>query len=214
MRIAVAALLVLAAAPALAQEVEPAQRPITDRTVTATDVATTPVTDLNLRKQDIPEVLIVAQERPYDLSGIRRCREVIAAVSELDAALGDDIDLGPREQKGPSAGKLAQWLVGSFIPFRGAIREISGANEQQRRVQAAIEAGIARRSFLKGYGQARGCRYPARAITPDALAARAAQGASPAPAEAEAAPAQPRKSSRRRERGIRYVEQPVIQPTG
>ena len=48
---------------------------------------------------------------------------------------------------------------------------------------------IPRRSFLKGYGQARGCPYPAREVTPAALAALEAQAARDK-AEADRAKAQ------------------------
>lgn len=164
-------------APALAKEPEEQQesqeagKPFTQRDITAVDVATTPVTDLNLRKADIPALLISAQEKPYDMAGLTRCSRIAAAVGELDAVLGDDIDMPRADRKGgPNAGKLAQWAVGSFIPFRGAIREISGANAQERRVQIAIQAGMARRAFLKGAGEARGCRYPARSNIVEAAA--------------------------------------------
>lgn len=156
-----------AAAPALAQE---PSRPFTERDITAADIATTPMSDLNLRKSAIPPLLIAAQEKPYDMAGLSRCSQIAAAVGELDATLGDDIDMPRTMRGGPSAGRLAQWAVGSFIPFRGAIRELSGANEQERRIQVAVQAGLARRAFLKGAGQARGCRYPASAATPEMIA--------------------------------------------
>lgn len=148
--------------PGLAQD-----RPITDKSVDAVDVATTPMTDLNIRKDEIPAVLIRAQERPYDVAEMSRCSQLAAAVGELDSLLGDDLDLPQKGEDRLSPGRVAQSVVGSFIPFRGIIREVSGANDQRRRLDAAIQAGIARRAFLKGYGQARNCRYPARSITAD-----------------------------------------------
>lgn len=159
----------LLAAPADAQE---AQRPVTDEEVTAVDVAATPVDDLNLRKGKIPPQLVAAQDKPYDLAALGDCPKLAAAIGELDAILGEDIDLPATPRGGPSAGRLAQWAVGSFIPFRGAIREISGANARKRALDTAIRAGMARRAFLKGVGEARGCRYPARSATPEVVAAR------------------------------------------
>jgi hypothetical protein len=153
------AALPLLSAPALAGE---PPKPVTDKSVSAQDVAETPVTDLNLKHDKIPQVLVNAQTGTYDLTGIHSCPQIASAVGELNTVLGPDLDLPQGEQNGVSAGRVAQSVVGSFIPFRGIIREISGANEQQRRMQAAIEAGIARRGFLKGLGAARGCRYPAR----------------------------------------------------
>ena len=157
--------------PALAA---PPEKPVTEREVTPIDVITTPVNDLNLRRGEIPALLLTAQEKPYDLKDLKRCATLAAAVGELDAVLGDDIDLpGDDNRDGPNAGRLAVWAVGSFIPFRGAIREISGANAHQRRMQEAIRAGFARRAFLKGVGEARGCRYPARSAPPAVIAAAA-----------------------------------------
>jgi hypothetical protein len=148
-------------------------RPITDREVNAVDVATTPMTDLNIRKAEIPQLLVDAQASPYAVRGLGRCAQIISAVGEFDAILGDDVDLPAEPGRRVSPGRVAQSVVGSFIPFRGIIRELSGANAQDRQVQAAIQAGVARRAFLKGYGEARGCRYPARSATPAMWEARA-----------------------------------------
>jgi hypothetical protein len=132
-------------------------KPITDNDPDAMDVAKTPVTDLNLDKTEIPPVLIAATKKPYDLTSLRSCRQLGAAVQELDGILGDDLDLPQEARDRVSTGKVAKWVVGSFIPFRGLIREISGANAQERAVLAAIQAGVARRGFLKGVGAQRGC---------------------------------------------------------
>jgi hypothetical protein len=149
---------------------EPA-KPITERDVGAKDVALTPLSDLGLRKGEIPQLLIQAQVEPYDLAGLNRCPQIAAAIGELDAILGDDIDVAIAKGQAILPGRVAQSVVGSFIPFRGVIRELSGASAQDRKIQAAIYAGTARRSFLKGVGQQRGCRYPARSATPGIIAA-------------------------------------------
>lgn len=145
-----------------------ADKPITQQDPNAVDVATTPMTDLNIRKDQIPQILIDAQVRPYDLTSMKRCAQIAAQVGELDAILGYDIDLPQVEGRRVSPGRVAQSVVGSFIPFRGVVREISGANAEQRRLQAAIQAGMVRRAFLKGIGEERGCRYPARSATREA----------------------------------------------
>lgn len=165
--ITVATASVILASPAHARKQD---KPMREREPDVADVAATPVTDLNLRKDKIPEVLIAALTRPYDLGGLRRCAPLIAAVEELDSILGDDLDLPQEVRRGPSAGRVAQSVVGSFIPFRGIVREVSGANQHKRDIRAAIQAGLARRGFLKGVGQSRGCRYPARAAGPRQVA--------------------------------------------
>lgn len=176
----------LLAAPLGAQQPSPTAtaappaKPITQREPDAVDVVTTPVTDLNLKKGEIPPVLLAASADPYGLAGLRTCRQLAEAVRPLDAVLGDDIDIAQAPARRVSPGKVAQSVVGSFIPFRGVIREISGANEQERRLQSAIYAGTARRSFLRGVGLQRGCPWPARPATPEMLARVAMQNAAKA----------------------------------
>lgn len=159
-----AAGLALVALPPLAHA-QDKQRPMTDQTVTAKDVAATPIDDLNLRSRKVPEVLISAEEAPYSLAGLRGCAQLSRAIRDLDAVLGDDIDVAQAKGQKLDMGRLAKSAVSSFIPFEGVIKEISGASAHERAVQTAIYAGSVRRAFLKGLGQARGCPYPARAAT-------------------------------------------------
>ncbi len=150
-------------------------KPVTGQDVSAADVAATPVTDLNLRKNEIPQALTAAELQAYSLRGVSTCQQISQAIVELDAALGDDVDLPQSGERRTSSGRLAQSVVGSFIPFRGVIREVSGANSRERELQSAVLAGMARRAFLKGTGQARGCRYPARSATLDVFNRRMAE---------------------------------------
>lgn len=152
------ALLALAASPVLAAQ----DKPLTNDEPDAVDVAKTPVTDLNINKREIPAILLQAQARPYSVTGLGRCSSLTGEVAALDDVLGPDLDLPEEERARISPGRVAKTVVGSFIPFRGLIREVSGANDHDRRVRAAIQAGLARRGFLKGVGQAKGCAYPAR----------------------------------------------------
>lgn len=166
--------------PERAEQADKPDRPVTQRNVTAVDVAATPATDLNLRKNEIPALLTTAEDQPYALGGLGACRRLSAAVSDLDAVLGNDIDL-PSPDGRMSPGRVAQAAIRGMIPFGGLIREISGASGHDRKMQAAILAGVARRSFLKGVGQARGCTYPARSATPAVVAAQQAALDAPKP---------------------------------
>lgn len=157
--------LCLVATSALAQGQDKAKRPMTDQNVSATDVAATPIDDLNLRKKNVPDVLIAAQDAPYSLRGMRTCAQFSRAITGLNAVLGDDIDVAQAKGQRVNTGLLAKSAIGSFIPFEGVIKEISGANAHERSVQSAIYAGSVRRAFLKGVGQTRGCPYPARAAS-------------------------------------------------
>jgi hypothetical protein len=131
----------------------------------AEEVVTQPVEDIGIDKKDIPENLIAIQDKPYSLVGIKTCTQIRSAIGDMDAVLGEDLD-APYEQtrddkRKDTAGRVGGLIVNSIIPFRRVIREISGAAAQERRYNAAVYAGVVRRSFLKGIGQQRGCKYPA-----------------------------------------------------
>jgi len=149
----------LSAAPATARAND---EPAAARSPDAQDVAMTPLTDLNLTRDEIPAILVAATSAPYASDGLTSCKAIEAAIADLDAALGPDMDVALHEGDRLSTGRMAKSVVASFIPFRGILREISGAADQERNMRAAIYAGAVRRGFLKGLGQQQGCPYPAR----------------------------------------------------
>ncbi|MDE1914956.1 MAG: hypothetical protein KGJ57_05285 [Sphingomonadales bacterium] len=163
LRAASMAIYAAAAAPAilLAQSGQ-SSKPVTDNNPDARAVAETPLTDLNVKKGEIPPILLRAQQEPYTLAGLKSCKAIVREVGRLNSVLGDDVDIAGKPKPNTSPGHVAQSVVGSFIPFRGVIREVSGASAEQRRMNAAIQAGMARRGFLKGVGLMRHCPYPAR----------------------------------------------------
>ncbi|QTD56644.1 hypothetical protein [Parasphingorhabdus cellanae] len=120
-----------------------------------------PVKDVNLRKDQIPEKLLAVQNHPYDLENMRGCRALEAEITQLDELLGPDINqlqeksLTEKREQGVS--RVAGAMIGGLIPFRGVVRELSGANAAKRRFLEAIAAGNARRSFLKGVAVTKGC---------------------------------------------------------
>ena len=149
------ALALMAPAPVLARVME--EEP------DAEDVARTPLEDFNIDSDEIPEILQTAVRDPYADQGLATCNDIVAEIARLDTVLGADFDIANEDADGGiSRGRVAQSVVGSFIPFRGLVREVSGANSKQRAVNLAITAGMVRRGFLKGTGQQRGCSYPAR----------------------------------------------------
>ena len=124
------------------------------------DIATQPLQDLNVKNKRIPEVLELARGNPYGLEGLRNCRVIARDVAALNAVLGADIDTPEdrRPNRGRQAANVGKSVVQSLIPFRGVIREVTGAAGAQREWDAAVDAGIARRGFLRGIGKSRGCR--------------------------------------------------------
>lgn len=123
---------------------------------------TTPLDDLNLRRQAVPEILIAARAAPYATVGLRRCSDVIAQIDDLDEALGPDVDqpvpaIGTGDQAANVALDMVRDTATDFIPLRSWVRRLSGAAAHDRAVQAAIRAGLVRRGFLKGIAQQRRC---------------------------------------------------------
>ena len=149
---------VIATAPLAART----QENVRDRDPGVEDVAMTPLTDLNLAKDPIPDLLLAANAAPYASDGLDGCDELGGAIAELDAVLGPDLDVADENRDAISVGRIAKSAVGSFIPFRSILREVTGAADHERDFEAAIVAGIMRRAYLKGVGEAKGCAYPAR----------------------------------------------------
>jgi hypothetical protein len=162
-----ASVLVLAgAAPALAKEEPPNDKPegsSNGMAKKAGEIVTQPVRDVGLDKKDIPTVLVDAAKDPYSLKGLKTCRQLSASLLELNAALGPDFGPGGKAKENRGA-KLAEaggkTVVNSLIPFRQLVREISGAAPAQRSLNAAVDAGLARRGFLRGVHLQRGCKTP------------------------------------------------------
>ena len=153
-RLGLLAGLALLAAPASAQVM-----PDPD----AAEVAKTPLRDLNIDARDIPKVLLAAARDPYAMSGLDTCDAIVTDIAGLDSLLGADYDIADADGNDRlSEGRIGQSVVGSILPFRGILREVTGAASNDRVLRASYTAGMVRRSFLKGLGLGRGCAYPAR----------------------------------------------------
>ncbi|MBN8832513.1 MAG: hypothetical protein J0G94_18280, partial [Sphingomonadales bacterium] len=127
------------------------------------EIVSQPVKDVGIAKTRIPEVLVQAQSQPYASPG-KGCKGVVAAIGELNGVLGPDFGTDSKENEN-KFGKLAaaggEAVVNTLIPFRGLVREVSGAAPAERRLDAAVNAGLARRGYLRGLAVSRGCKLPA-----------------------------------------------------
>lgn len=123
--------------------------------------AATPLSDLNLVKTSIPEVLSVAQTAPYAFPEARSCTDLAASVQALDEVLGPDLDAPPSAaaQNAVERGlaNAVQNAAEGIIPYRGWVRKITGAERHAKHLSAAIAAGTVRRAFLKGIAKAESC---------------------------------------------------------
>jgi hypothetical protein len=131
-----------------------------------------PLRDVNVLRTKIPPILLQVMADPYARPKPAQCSDLIALVAPLDAALGEDLDSLPagededlfdrgREAAGGAALGMMASTAQDLIPFRGWVRKLSGAERHDQLVQSAIASGAVRRAYLKGLGEARGCKPPA-----------------------------------------------------
>lgn len=140
----------------------PANAPITQREESVGRAVATPLEDLNIRSADIPEPLQRAVADPYDLAGMTGCQAVAEEVDRLDAALGPDRDANsPRAPQRARGARILRAGVEGVIPYRGWLRQLTGAARRQAMVQDAVVAGSTRRGYLKGMGMRMNCAPPA-----------------------------------------------------
>jgi hypothetical protein len=148
------------------------------------EAATTPLSDLNIVRAEIPPTLLAALRAPYARPADATCEGIAAEIRALDTVLGADLDtpvtpinpnliphsfdamvqqgaeFATEAAMGAAVGAVRGAAAG-IVPYRSWVRKLSGAERYSRDVAAAIAAGGVRRSYLKGFGQASGCGMPA-----------------------------------------------------
>lgn len=134
------------------------------------DAALSPLEDVNLKRAKIPEEFKQIRN-PYAVDPEISCDKIAKEVTTLDGLLGRDWDIPPPDEKGLSDraadGASTAFLdavssgASGFIPYRGLVRTVTGANSHATKVRKAYERGSHRRTFLKGIGLMKDCPYPA-----------------------------------------------------
>jgi hypothetical protein len=135
------------------------------------DAVTAPFEDLNIKRVEIPPVLMRARKNPYEIAAMDRCERVAAEIGALDDALGPDMDEPPpptptRAQRAAdftarTGLNAVRDTTTDVIPFRSWVRRLSGAERHRKDVQDAIKAGSMRRAYLKAIGMRMNCSPPA-----------------------------------------------------
>lgn len=127
----------------------------------AEQIGMQPARDMGLSKRKIPPVLEDALADPYGIRSLKTCSQLAAAVRTLNDALGPDYEAGG-EYRENRAGKLAaagaKSVINSIIPYRSLVREITGAAPADRHMNAVVDAGLARRGFLRGVQYKQRCK--------------------------------------------------------
>lgn len=127
-----------------------------------------PFEDVGLAREEIPPLLIEVGKAPYRKPMPLTCVGLRGEIAALDAILGADVctpenpsgaiaktsrkgeyvDEGASYAKGQAVDTVSGYL--NILPFRGAVRQLSGANKHAKAVARAYEIGKSRRAFLKG----------------------------------------------------------------
>ncbi len=132
---------------------------------------TQPLHDVNLVRTKIPDALLDAMDAPYGRPRPLTCLEINAEITPLNEALGPDLDAkatagdpGLLARGGGYAGDAAVDAVKSaaqsVVPYRYWVRKLTGAEQHDKLVAAAIAAGGVRRAYLKGLGLEARCPLP------------------------------------------------------
>lgn len=144
------------------------------------NAATSPLDDLNLRRQEIPPLLQTILNDPYARPKKLQCKAIQEELAQLDDLLGPDFETGKikvtlasssdeitmpempdAETIVDTGGEMAHDGILGFIrsqtklPFRSIIRAITGADRHEKELKQAYQAGQVRRAYLKGLAQER-----------------------------------------------------------
>ena len=135
-----------------------------------------PLVDLNIMRDEIPEPLMKISGSPYSVPSPLQCKVMKTELAELDTLLGPDMqaenDAGKKEKDkdyvAEGASMLQSHAIGmvaskaSILPLRGVVRYITGASEHSKQLAQAYESGKLRRAYLKGLSMALKCDKPAK----------------------------------------------------
>jgi len=137
------------------------QNGLRDARAKAIDIGSQPARDVGMVKREIPPILQRAYDNPYSLKALDNCAALEAEIVALNGALGPDFDAEDKTNESRN-GKMAEaggkMVVNSLVPFRGLVREITGAAPADRHLNNVVDAGFARRGFLRGVHLTKGCQ--------------------------------------------------------
>lgn len=161
---------------------------------------------LGLTGPQVPDVLKAVAADPYKPPAAPACETIPAEILALDQVLGPD--LGDPQQARKSymvsyAERMAGGAIRGLVPYRGAIRFLTGADHKDHELMDAARAGYARRGFLRGLEAHLDCA-PAKAVVAE-IAPEPAPGVTVASAQAARIPAV-------FEAPVRFDPEPAVQP--
>ncbi len=131
------------------------------------NIISQPLHDIGIMKKEIPPALAQITD-PYATPEGIDCAYINYQITQLDEVLGpdkvrdsniDDRSIG--EKSGQIASSAASEAVksaaSSWIPARGLVRKLTGAEKADNSLKKAIELGKIRRGYLRGLANAKKC---------------------------------------------------------
>lgn len=136
-------------------------------TKTAGDIASQPLKDVGIIRNDVPPELAQITD-PYAIPPGADCNWINYQIGLLDKVLGPEavkesnVDDRDVTDKGTDIAKTAakdaaRSAVLGYIPARGILRKVSGADKRDKNLSKAIERGKIRRGYLKGLSYSKKC---------------------------------------------------------
>lgn len=151
--------LILAAGPCASAAPGPPKAPASDQ-ANAGRAVTGGVGGLGLSGADTPELLKDVAAAPYGLPQTPTCGGLVLEIAVLDQQLGPDVDVPAARARNDQVERWAGSAIRGAIPYRWAVRWMTGAGRKDRDLRDAIAAAVARRGYLKGVARGLGCPPP------------------------------------------------------
>lgn len=123
---------------------------------------------LGISGAETPPALKAVAAAPYAVPTPADCGVMGHEIVVLDELLGPDVDILADPKARADLERQATQAFGSAlrgaIPYRWALRWVTGASRLDRELRQAVLAGTARRGFLKGMRLATGCAAPLQKV--------------------------------------------------
>lgn len=112
---------------------------------------------LGLMGGETPPLLAAITLAPYSTTNPPNCNEVAREIADLTKILGPDVDIDVSKVRDPFGERAMIAALRGAIPYRWAVRWMTGAGRRDRELLVAVRAGTARRAFLKGLMHGSNC---------------------------------------------------------
>ena len=112
---------------------------------------------LGLTGGETPPLLALITASPYVVANPPNCAAMAVEITDLTKVLGPDVDVDVSKVRDPRVERAMIAALRGAIPYRWAVRWMTGAGRRDRDLLIAVRAGTARRAYLKGLMRGSNC---------------------------------------------------------